>query len=416
MRLQGKLLTEVTLEDLQGLIDNQIPESPVLDYKQDLPDWSASGWKDNGKKEFLADVSAMANTSGGVLLYGISEKRDEENRKTDLPDVLLGLSGNVAETIQRVEQVVLTGLDPPLNRCIVRGIALKDADAFVLAVGVTSSLLAPHAVRFATRLPFWKRAGSTKYALQTEELRRMILERGTWQQEADTFRRERVIANLEQVNLSPEPALFLHVLPLGRLQLWIDVVAHAAVLQNNLTFGDHLDYRLTFDGIFRTRTRENRITEFIQWFRFGGVEVFTTSGSSVQRGSESRETFEIISPTIYSVEYALKAMNIMDGTLDVAPPYAVMMSVVGVQGRIIEIMRGFQGRWQVRPSHEILENQQIFPAVVFEETPNDVQDVASALRPALDALWQSGNLGRCLMYSQDRWIGRDLAGWESYAQ
>ena len=68
MNLQGKSLELVGWNDLVLLVEGQVRESPVLDYKGALP---AS--TDAGKKELMADVSAMANSSGGVILYGIPE-------------------------------------------------------------------------------------------------------------------------------------------------------------------------------------------------------------------------------------------------------------------------------------------------------------------------------------------------------
>ena len=92
MRLLGKLLQEVTLEDLNGLVQAQIPESPTLEYKEALP-----GRADGERKEFLADVSALANTSGGVIIFGIREERDPEGRKTGTPESLIGLQGQLVE-------------------------------------------------------------------------------------------------------------------------------------------------------------------------------------------------------------------------------------------------------------------------------------------------------------------------------
>src|SRR3954471_1879480 len=45
-----------------------VAESQTLDIKQALP-----GTADRDKAEFLKDICAMANTSGGDIMYGIAE-------------------------------------------------------------------------------------------------------------------------------------------------------------------------------------------------------------------------------------------------------------------------------------------------------------------------------------------------------
>lgn len=63
MRVLGKRIRDITATDLQALVDNGVAESETLDYKLTLP-----GGSDSEKKEFLADVSALANTSGGTIV------------------------------------------------------------------------------------------------------------------------------------------------------------------------------------------------------------------------------------------------------------------------------------------------------------------------------------------------------------
>lgn len=74
-----KKLEEIEVNDLQGLIDRRVRESSQLDFKEALP---ASD--DKGKVEFLRDVTALANTNGGDLIYGIIEEREADGTKTGI--------------------------------------------------------------------------------------------------------------------------------------------------------------------------------------------------------------------------------------------------------------------------------------------------------------------------------------------
>ena len=57
-------------------------ESHTLDYKQELPNESPQS-----RLDFLFDVAAFANASGGDLIFGIKERR-EEGKSTAIPEGL----------------------------------------------------------------------------------------------------------------------------------------------------------------------------------------------------------------------------------------------------------------------------------------------------------------------------------------
>ena len=61
-----------TINDLQKLIQNEIEESTVLEYKGSFakqnPKW---------KEELAKDISALANSNGGTIIFGIREKESE---------------------------------------------------------------------------------------------------------------------------------------------------------------------------------------------------------------------------------------------------------------------------------------------------------------------------------------------------
>ena len=71
-------MTEFNLEYLNSLIENKVEENLNLDYKA-----AASLDKQNNKTtEISKDVSALANSDGGILIYGIKE----DNVNKHLPE------------------------------------------------------------------------------------------------------------------------------------------------------------------------------------------------------------------------------------------------------------------------------------------------------------------------------------------
>lgn len=61
---------EINLQRMQELINNQVYENRHLEYKCSLP-----GNTDTEKKEFFADVTAMANSCGGDIDYCIKKSK-----------------------------------------------------------------------------------------------------------------------------------------------------------------------------------------------------------------------------------------------------------------------------------------------------------------------------------------------------
>ncbi|MFJ9627414.1 helix-turn-helix domain-containing protein [Streptomyces sp. NPDC101175] len=62
----------LTEDDLQRAVDSQVPESADLDWKKDFYQGT-----DAGKKELAKDVSAMANTVGGMVVIGVDDGKKD---------------------------------------------------------------------------------------------------------------------------------------------------------------------------------------------------------------------------------------------------------------------------------------------------------------------------------------------------
>jgi predicted HTH transcriptional regulator len=71
----SKRLEEIVENDLLGLVG--VPETRQLEFKENIV-----GNADDEIKEFLKDVSAMANAVGGDIVYGIAEAADQNGNTT----------------------------------------------------------------------------------------------------------------------------------------------------------------------------------------------------------------------------------------------------------------------------------------------------------------------------------------------
>ena len=69
MYLLGKRVDNLTEQDILRLKTDEIEENKFIEYKRDLEFKPA-----DKKKEFLFDITAMYNTEGGCIIFGVEEK------------------------------------------------------------------------------------------------------------------------------------------------------------------------------------------------------------------------------------------------------------------------------------------------------------------------------------------------------
>jgi predicted HTH transcriptional regulator len=173
MRLRGKLVGKIEAEDILGLVENKAPESRVLEYKRELP-----GRTDDEKKEFLADVTAFANTAGGVIVYGVETEKDAGIQDTGIPRSVVGVVVENQDKEQlRLGSLLHDGLDPSLvSQVALQWIAAPGVGRVILLVGVAQSLIGPHRIKYQNSGKIWRRSESGKYQPDFAEMCRMFIE------------------------------------------------------------------------------------------------------------------------------------------------------------------------------------------------------------------------------------------------
>ncbi|MCX4538976.1 ATP-binding protein (plasmid) [Streptomyces sp. NBC_00841] len=114
----------------QAAADN-LAESDDLDWKEKLPQPPRDGrWN-----ELAKDVAAMANTRGGLLIFGVRDKTTE----------LVGIDpGEV--NVQQYAQWIRNHVQPYLPDLTFSTLTAPDGTASVLVVDVPASAMAPHHV------------------------------------------------------------------------------------------------------------------------------------------------------------------------------------------------------------------------------------------------------------------------------
>jgi hypothetical protein len=114
---------------LQNFITSEIEESLTLEYKSA----EALDRNETKKKEITKDVSAMANSAGGVLIYGIREF-DQENRR-HLPERITPVDRRKYPR-EWVEQII-QAIRPRIDGIVIHSVNLSSGEtdvAFVIEI------------------------------------------------------------------------------------------------------------------------------------------------------------------------------------------------------------------------------------------------------------------------------------------
>src|SRR5579863_7572886 len=92
-------IEEITSTHIESLVAEKVTEHKTLEYKEKLPEGT-----DGAKKEFLADVCSFANSSGGYIIYGIRDQRDNNGKPTGIPEEIAVIpSLNLPTELARLE-------------------------------------------------------------------------------------------------------------------------------------------------------------------------------------------------------------------------------------------------------------------------------------------------------------------------
>lgn len=394
-------LETITKGDLESLIGTA-PERKRREYKRELPGGGDS------RKEFVADLSAFANSEGGDIFFGISE-----DRQSHTPASIQGVAVNDAESqIAVLENVLRDSVRPRLPRLAFHIVRLYN-DRGVLVIRVGESYLKPHQSMLDHR--FYARNTNGKYILEVSELADIVSRRESLPTRMRQFRRDRVsmIRTLPEDMPSPidaESKLVVHYMPeqsFGRFDV-VDVGRLAdpafrnkirAVPVNNV---NGLSYRPNIDGFMYMNGRSD--TEFkwyTQIFCDGTVE-FVNGITFMNRISKGRE----FHPNWVEQDLFCSFLFVQQvyETLGIQGRVSIFASAVGIRDHTITLGEGRLSLALAFTGHSSTIGRD--PALFNEVTVDSMQeDEKLSLRPIADQLSRAAGLSHALSYENGQYVG-----------
>ena len=388
MPIEKSDFESVNEQDLQELVEAQVPEGLRLDFKL-----KQYGTTDRDKRELLKDVSALANTQGGHLIIGVREKEGIATEVVGVSEV------DPDAEIQRIEQIVRSGLDPPISGIQTKAIRLLDG-VNVIAMRIPRSFNPPHRVIAQGSNRFYVRNSAGIHEPGIEELRTLFTQSASALKDVRAFRDER-LALISQGQASrplrENGRFILHIVPVaafsGMIRLDVEEIFEQrdsfppiGIMGRTSAFN--------FDGFINHHGDDRGYT---QVFRNGALEAVETEivisdshGSRWIPGLElEREVFVVLSPYLNG----LRAVG-------VPPPLIIMTTLESVKDSIYRVDEGIYRTIQRLPKDTLR-----LPECWLEDYGTE-EDHHRAVRPALDALWNAiGRVGSKWFNEDGLWVG-----------
>ena len=393
MSLLHLKLESITEADLQRLVDDRMGETKLLEFKQALQVET-----DDQKREFLSDVTAMANSEGGEIIYGIAEN---EGVAADL----CGLRNfNEDQTLGKLENLLRDSVQPRL-KVLFRVVALASGNTALL-VRVPRSLTAPHMVRHQGITRFCGRNANGKYDLDVHELRSAFVANESFGEKLKNFRLDRlnrIISGETMVPMVSPHHVVLHLLPVesARNERFLNG-GDFRRLQNTLPLsppsnGNSWGPRTNFDGfLVNSETRERKSFSYVQFFRNGSVEIVDAWLLEPRPNPRTKSEEKLIHAGMYEARMIDSAKQAMDAVevLGFEPPVVLGFSMLNVRGFLLHPGSGyhFDGSAPVSKDHLITSE------ILIEDR---LAPIANALRPAFDQIWNACGFDRSFNFDAD---------------
>jgi hypothetical protein len=178
MGIFGGSIESLTAHDVLQMCADQVPEGTEVEYKSDLPvkggrtqdAWHSGGAVGEYARNAVAEeITAFANTMGGIVCIGIAETQDHPKR-ADKPQPL----PRVHELARRIRQAVYDVIDPPLSVLEAVGIDLDGQGNGVVVLRVPPSRRRPH--RHAVSKEVFYRRADESVRISMREIQELTIQ------------------------------------------------------------------------------------------------------------------------------------------------------------------------------------------------------------------------------------------------
>lgn len=369
----NKQLDKIDLDDLNNLVQNAVLEGKTVEYKEQLPEGS-----DSDRKEFLADVSSFANTSGGDLIFGITTDHG-------VPKILTGIEvTNIDAEKLKYEEIIRNGLEPRINFSI--HTVEVSPQRVIIIFRINRSWIGPHRVIFKGHDKFYSRNSAGKYSLDTSELRIAFNLSQTLIEKITKFKADRIFqlcADNTPVPFYEGGKIVLHLIPVESFNPEYKVDLNT--ISDNFAklepiYSSGWNHRINLEGVLSySGGRNDKSHSYVQLYRNGIIEAVEGLMLSPDDGRKY----------IPSIAYERELLKSLAGylgvlkDLSISPPILIFLTFIGIKDFEMAVDRSrFWGNDYYKIDRDILQ----LPEVFIESYNTEPQDI---LRPLFDLIWNA---------------------------
>lgn len=388
MHVLNKQLDDITEADLQHLIDEEIIEKKVLDYKSTL-----LGNSDLDKKEFLADISSFANGIGGDLIYGVIE-----NRKTGKPEKLEGIDiKNVDQEILRIDQIIRDGIEPNISSSSINIQEIQLGNSkYVLIIRINKSWMGPHRVSFKAWDRFYTRSTNGKYRFDVQELRSAFILSETIGEKIKQFKEKRIsdiYSNNLPIPFYASPKIALHLIPMSAFNPRHNYDMKQLPLYDiQPIYSTSFNKRYNIDGLltYSSFPGKNRSFSYVQLYRNGIIEAV----NSYLLWSESDEKIIPITAVERELIEAVQRYFEVYRKFNIETPVFLFLTLIEVKDFVFPKDRKLS-IYEVFPiDRDIVQ----IPEIIIEDYNFNPPQL---LKPVFDSIWNACGFQRSFNYTVD---------------
>lgn len=376
---------DITASDLLALVDSGVTESRILEYKAAM-----YGRDDQGRREALKDITAFANTDGGHLIIGISEK----NGARALSEGIDGVS--IDTEIQRLESLLRDAVEPRLIGYQIKSVPVSSSQHAII-VHIPRSWQKPHRTNSKH---FYVRNSNGVHEVSVNELRTLFLSSQTEMERIRLFVEDRIGALATGRGILPLNAanlVALHVIPVLSF-LGNDRIDVKQLKKNPEIFSpinkDMNRSRPNLEGLCNfPYSGDGKCEAYTQIFRNGVIEAVL---SDIVRDNPNGGTAIggwVIRDIVASIAQYEKAL-IDNGR---QYPFAVFVSLLGAKAAYLRFGADRYNRLLPSPvDRDIIT----LPESLLDHLPGSEELAAFRLKGTLDALWNAGGEIECTYFDE----------------
>jgi len=363
VELFGKPLSEVSIDDIETIVRDKIPESRAVDYKLEVHPGT-----DAGNKEFLKDISAFANTVGGHLIYGVDEKEA-------IPTGIKGVEVDDFDKLKlRFENLLRTGVDPPIRGVNFHPVDFKGSKK-VIVVQVPKSVARPHVVKIKKHFKFYGRNSGGVHMLEVDDLRRAFLASETLATRIRSFRNDRIAriaSGQAHMPIQPGAKTVLHLIPESAFELGKNCDLNKNSVSNVKLMGTEYctGRRYNYDGFisYLMVAQGREASCYTQVFHNGIIEALDVD--LLSHGNNEIHLSYLKQEVVQAFDSFISTMS----SIDVGFPVWAGMSLLGVKGYKLNL-------GQNRPSQRLYpidRDEMIMPEIFIEHSGISGKDMLRA--------------------------------------